>query len=709
MTNDEISRQTALVVDDDRTMRALMQKSLNSSGIDVLLAENGEEAFDLIRSHPIDIVMLDVELPDTNGFTLCRKIRQYPATEAVPIIMVTAREDSQAIDAAYQAGATDYFAKPINWAILGKRVMLVLGSSRVSADLRRSQSHNQAILNAVPDTLITLSSKEQIIEYRPAPEDRLMPDAEYVGRRSLTQLLPPRLLEKVRSALSEARASGRSVQREFDFSSPSRRVHYELRLAAIESGDYVALLRNITERRQGEEKMRQLAYFDSLTKLPNRQYFHSHFAELLREATLHHQRVACMFVDLDNFKRINDTLGHDAGDTLLKEVANRLTGAVRTTPRDIDRGSDMLSRLGGDEFTILLNDVGDQGNAHVVANRILDLLRKPIDLGEQCVVVTPSIGISFYPEHGESIDELIKAADSAMYKSKELGRNNFQVFDPQMNSDSKQRLLVENRLRDCLDKNSESLFLVYQPQFNPNNRQVVAAEALIRWIDDVLGFVSPADFIPIAEETGLILPLGDFVLRQAIAQISKWQALDFDIPVSVNVSAVQFEQPDIVDRIRNLLFEYRVKPELLTLELTERVIMTDVTKTVEKLMHLKQLGVSISVDDFGTGYSSLAYLKRFPLDELKIDRTFIANIDSDEDDLSIVDAIMAIAKRLKLTIVAEGVESESQLKILQSRDCDLIQGYLLSRPIPSAELTDLLTRQFSRQLKVVSRQSRVLD
>ncbi len=462
---------------------------------------------------------------------------------------------------------------------------------------------------------------------------------------------------------------------------------------------------------EAEGRLRQMAYYDSLTELPNRQLFIEELELLLRLTKRGGNLLALLFIDLDNFKRINDSLGHSVGDKLLKLVAQRLSGCLRDTDvlakfRHTSESPDIgISRLGGDEFTVVLYDVETPDNAAAVAERILESMRDTVVVEGHELVITPSIGIALAPADAETVEDLLKLADTAMYHAKHSGRNNYMFYASTMDIPGVGRLKMETDLRKAIER--KEIVVYYQPQVSLATGAIVGAEALVRWDHPEEGMIPPGRFIPLAEEMGLIVELGSWILYEACRQTREIVDLGLALPkVSVNVSSLQFTSA-FSQLVKAVLKETRLDPDMLELELTESVIMSNVENSIDALFELKTLGVSLSVDDFGTGYSSLNYLSRFPLDELKIDRSFIIGLDKGEEEssVSLVTAIIAMARSLDLRLVAEGVDSPEQLAFLRSRDVDIIQGYLFSKPMPLEEFIFFLEdNPFPRQLEnLVSR------
>ena len=438
----------------------------------------------------------------------------------------------------------------------------------------------------------------------------------------------------------------------------------------------------------------QLTYYDALTGLPNRRLFAEQLERTLQRASRTSADCALLHINLDRFKQINDVLGHKRGDILLQEVAKRLGRSIRVTDSlgssGVPEATNPLSRVGADEFSVLLPGMGKVDLASRVARRILKDLSTPFDLDGNATFVTASIGISFYPNDGDNAETLLGSAVSATSHAKKRGCSNFEFYDPSLNLEAAERLKLENQLRQAVE--NKEIRVYYQPKVEISSRKIIGAEALMRWEHPELGFVGPEQFIPIAEEAGLIGALGEWILRTSCMQNQAWQSAGLPpISIAVNVSAMQFQGEGFVEVVANSLRASQMDPKYLVLELTESVIMENPDETVTMLNAIKEMGVRISVDDFGTGYSSFSSLKRFPIDELKIDRSFVQNIPDDKDDAAIANAIVLIAHTLGLTVVAEGVETEAQLEFLGGCGCDTYQGYLCSRPLPPEQFQRLLS------------------
>jgi diguanylate cyclase (GGDEF)-like protein/PAS domain S-box-containing protein len=465
-----------------------------------------------------------------------------------------------------------------------------------------------------------------------------------------------------------------------------RWVHDKLRLLRDTNRNPLEIVGSwidITERRWAEEMITHLAYYDPLTNLPNRALFHDRITQAITYARRNKRMLAAMILDLDRFKIINETLGHSVGDRLLQDVANRLKECLRE--------SDTIARLGGDEFALLLTQIVDGEDASKIAQKILETFEPSFHVEGQELHTTLSIGVALYPRDGEDTQTLLKSADNALNRAKEQGRNTYQLHTSTMSIKAFERLTFETGLRHALER--EEFVLYYQPQVNTNTKKIVGMEALLRWRHPNLGVISPMKFIPLAEETGLIIPISEWVLRSACAQSKALQEEGFPpLYVAVNLSARHFKHKDLVSTIARILNETGFNPNHLELEVTESIIMENAETTIATLRELKAMGVCLSIDDFGTGYSSLSYLKRFPIDILKIDQSFVRDISTDADDAAIATAIISLAHSLKLKVIAEGVETEEQLIFLHTHECDRVQGYLFSKPIPVEAFKEVLLR-----------------
>ncbi|MCG2586121.1 bifunctional diguanylate cyclase/phosphodiesterase [Massilia sp. TS11] len=681
-------RSRVLVADDDPVMRLLMLEMLGQVGLEGIEAADGAAALAHCRAGPPDLVLLDVDMPGMDGFSACRAIRALEHGALVPIIMVTGSDDVDAVTRAYEAGATDFVSKPINWPILGHRVLYVLRASDAIARLRIADAHNRAVLAAIPDTFFRLSADGVYLDYEQGRTDT---GAGCVGKH-VREVLPAAIAERMMEHVQAVLGGDALRSMEYTVLRGAEEVHVEARLVATESGQILGLVRDISERKRSEEQIRRLAYSDSLTGIPNRQAFLDMLERELQRARAAGSKFAVLFMDLDAFKRINDTLGHNVGDLLLKAVSERLRETIRPSDLLSQGAHDNLARLGGDEFTLLIPDLEKVDNALAVAQRVKEAMRRPFAIDGHEIFVTASIGISLYPEDGQDSDALLKYADTAMYHAKNCGKNNAKLYSSSLTMQIMSHVKLEVGLRKALQHGE--LYLHYQPQVSVRSARIVAVEALIRWRHPERGLISPTEFIPLAEETGLIVPIGEWVLRSACRQAKLWEAVTPEpLRLAVNLSARQFKDENLSQMVLAVLQETRLAPDKLELELTEGTLMDDARATMATLEQLRRIGVYLSIDDFGTGYSSMNYLKRFDVRALKIDRSFISGLPQDSENAAITRAIIAMAHGLKMAVVAEGVETDEQLVLLEQFGCDLAQGFHLGHPAPPESITLMLEKQ----------------
>ena len=579
-----------LIVDDSEMDRLMACRALAQAGHQVDIAVDGEQALERFRTAPYDLVLLDVMMPVMDGYATCRALRTLPEGAHTPVLMMTGRDDVDAIHLAYEAGATDFVSKPLRWPVLAHRVRYMLRASSTMNALQRA-----------------------------------------------------------------------------------------------------------------EQRTRYLARHDTLTGLPNRQQATEQLAQALARARRNGSHTAVLVLDLDKFKRVNDCFGPASGDQLLRQVAERLQRCLRAEDAVLQLETDddpgCVARVGGDEFALLVADLAQARDAAKVAVRVLEALRRPIELDGQELVVTASIGISVFPVDGTDASTLLVNADSAMSHAKADGGDGFTFYNKPMNASALERLSLEADLRHGLERGE--FVLHFQPQLDLAGQRMMGAEALLRWRHPTQGMVSPLSFIPLAEESGLIVPIGEWALYEACRQACSWPEVPGQAPlrVAVNLSARQFRQFALVDQVAGALAASGLAAERLELEITESCLMQDVDLAIAILDRLRRLGCRVSVDDFGTGYSSLAYLKRFPIDALKVDRFFIRGLPGDSQDAAIIAAVMGMARGLHLEVVAEGVETTEQMDWLMRQGCDVAQGYLIAKPLAARDLREFLASHQAAQTR----------
>lgn len=681
-----------LIVDDLDVNRLLVKNALKSEIFHVSEAIDGEQALRCIQMNQYDVVLLDIMMPGIDGAEVCRIVRKELHDDLLPIIMVTAMDDPEGIGIAFQAGANDYISKPFSKYELSSRVKSFAERRRIEKELIKRKEYIDAVMANMRDGIITIDEHGLIDSFNPAAEQMFgFSQQAIIGEhiKSLFTISSHQQYQDHIASLtlldSESKAEVMPLVLE-GLRKDGSIFPLDLLLSEMKIGDKRLMIGNIrdtTRRKQNEERMLYLANFDDLTGLPNRNLFQDRLQHAVERAQRAKQYVALFYIDLDDFKRINDTMGHKIGDQLVQSVAERLSDCVRK--------SDTVARIGGDEFAVVLEGVDDTNSATQTADKIIEVMNRSIMLDNNEVYVTCSIGIVLYPTDTVNAQEMLKDADAAMYRAKGLGKNRYQYYTPDMNTRSLEQLLLETSLRRALY--NEEFMLHYQPQMDVGSGRIVAMEALLRWQHPERGMLPPIEFITLLEETGLIIPIGEYVLRTACAQNANWQQQGMEPRVvSVNLSAKQFDDPGLINKIELILEETGLDPEYLELEITESSIMRDVESCVEKFRILDRMGISIAIDDFGTGYSSLSYLRQFPVDTLKIDRSFVIDATRSDDGLAIPKAIIGMAQALNMKVVAEGVETDEQLELFTREQCHSIQGYFFSKPLPVDQMTDLLLK-----------------
>ena len=688
-----------LIVDDDQTSLLLMRAALRKAGFEATMAMSGPQALQLFASQIFDLVMLDVSMPEMSGFEVCVAMRQR-ADVSLPIVMVTGLDDVASVETAYQSGATDFISKPFNWALIGHRVRYLLRGHQALLDLHAANARNGAILQAIPDSLFEVDMDGRFLSAPSVRSDLMaMASGELVGK-TLADAFPPEVVRTCSAALTEAQAQASSIGKQFEIVREGSGRWYELSVArkantAGPSAQFIALARDITQRKADEQKILRLAMFDNLTGLPNRQSFLDRIEREIRRAQYASTSFGVLFMDLDGFKAINDTMGHSAGDMALQWAAGRLREGVRPTDlvsRMQEAPSELeIARLGGDEFTALIVDIERPADIDQIAERILKLMRSPFTLLGREIRLSTSIGIAIYREDGEDAATLLRNADTAMYHAKAAGRDTYKFYSRDLTDKAMERMSLERDLHEAVD--TQAFVLHYQPLVDVASGQVKAVEALIRWTRPGHGPISPENFIGAAERTGLIVAIGEWVLRTACINAARWHALGHSVRVSVNLSPMQFKDPHLVQMVRLALSESGLPAEFLELELTESAVMADTAATTLTLRAFQKSGVHIALDDFGTGHSSLSYLKRMPLTRLKIDQSFVIGLPDDAENVAIVKAIVAMASSLGLNVTAEGVESQQQADFLRDIGCQTLQGYLFGRPMAVPDMDDLLSQR----------------
>ena len=704
------NEQNILIVDDDPVVLKSLRDLLAIRGLVADTAIGGREAIACLDQKEYDLVLLDLQMPYVNGHDVMRHIKQQNMNTS--IIVVSGETSFEAARDACTQGAYDFLRKPyatdelmitVNNALNEKK--LEKHNKLIQSQLRESERLHRYLVNTSPDIIYILDQEGHFTFINERIETLLGYDHKELIGKHYSILVHQKDIEVARYVFNERRVgdrASRNVELRLKCKDDSSQRFFETRTLPIELssmgiyqdpdnpqkntylGTY-GVARDITERKMAEETINFQAYHDLLTNLPNRALLRDRLSLAITQAKREEEMLAVMFLDLDRFKNINDSLGHVIGDELLQQVSTRLKSCIRE--------GDTLARFGGDEFTLLLPKIA-RGNEDVskIAEKINEVLKAPFIIDNNELYVSASIGISIFPRDGTNMDSLIKHADIAMYHVKDTGKNNYRFYSTDMTTPYFQNLSLETGIRKALDNNE--FHLMYQPQINIKTGEIVGVEALLRWTHPEHGPITPAEFIPFAEETGMIVEIGHWVLRNACAELKRWRDAGLpEIRMSINMSARQLAEKTIVKHIANLLKDYGLPGHCLEIEITENTIMSDMDSVVHKLKELSKRGVYIAIDDFGTGYSSLSYLHKLPIQTLKIDRAFIKEVNMKHSGNSIINTIVAMAKGLNLNVIAEGVETQQQLDYLQEIDCCEAQGFLFGKPLTSDIIAQLLIQE----------------
>ncbi|MGJ0515763.1 MAG: two-component system response regulator [Methylomicrobium sp.] len=710
-------KATVLIAEDDENSRVLLENTLTATGYHVLSAANGQEAINLAKIQAPDIIVSDIMMPVMDGYNFCRYIKKDEALKQVPFIFYTATyTDHEDEILAFSLGADRFILKPIEMKEL-LRIMedAIESSAKGKSVVRKPQlpdeelaaMHNERLQSKLNKKLAELKSEHnRLLESEQRFRDYAEASSDWFWEADQNMVItkitsgPQELLSFTLSGLAEQIENGpdsvdsnhfylESLREKkafqdviLDFKGGNQRA-LSIRFSGKPCYDSLGIFqgyrgvgRDVTETVALIHKIEYLATHDELTGLPNRTHFWERLNLALNRARLNVGQVILLFIDVDHFKRINDTLGHDAGDLLLLEIARRIRQAIRD--------HDTMARIGSDEFVLVIEDASPSG-AHRVALDVLKQFEAPMLVHEHRIFVTVSIGLSVYPDDTQQAQMLLSYADLAMYRAKEKGRNSFHYYTDELNIAAREWLAIENGLHQALER--DELFLMYQPQIDLKSCRLEGVEALIRWRHPERGLIMPDKFIPIAEQSGLIVSIGQWCLNTVCRQIRAWDKENFYVPrVAVNISARHVHNNRISEDLRAALEAHGVESGRLGIEITEHTLLENVDTICDTLNEIHRRGTYLSLDDFGTGYSSLGYLKHMPVDELKIDRSFIRGIADQEDDIAIVKAVIALGKTLGKKVLAEGVESFEQANALETLGCDAIQGYLIAKPLTVADL-----------------------
>jgi len=705
--NEQLSaRSLILTIDDDDMMRLMLHDILDREGFEVVNASSGFEGIEIIKTRRPELVLLDVMMPEMDGFDCLQAIREIPGMELLPIVMLTGADDIDSINRSFQLGATDFIAKPISWPTLPHRLRYLLRASSALNRLEKSEAELRTAQKIAHLGSWDWTATDDRMQWSDEVFNMLDVDPdEFQGHRlDLYKTLQSADADKLHQIIESCVKNKHNFHLQFHIHLANGSEHVVLmRGEPVIAGNSVTriqgTIQDITERQRIDEQIRFLSYYDPLTGLPNRALFKEILGHSISSCNRYSSVLSALFISIDRFKRINETLGPSVGDRVLKMFADRLVTGVRdcdyvavNADYDMNMNEMTVSRLGGNEFTVLLNHIHDSRDSVKVAKRIFQIMAESFNIEEHEIFLGINIGIAVYPGDGNDEDSFIKNAEFAVSHARKQGQNTYQFFNKSLNVAAFHKLSMENNLRHAIER--EELILYYQPKVNMREKRVIGCEALIRWQHPDFGLVPPSQFVPIAEDSGLITDISNWVLETACKQMHLWQQQGLrSLVMATNVSANQFRQHGFVAQVDKLLTSLDLAPQYLKLELTESVLLENIGDALVTLREFHALGVHISIDDFGTGYSSLAYLKKLPISELKIDRSFIQDIPFNEDDMAITTAILALAKSLSLDVVAEGVEHEEQAAFLIQQGCEIAQGFLYSKPIPAVEFA-LFLQQF---------------
>lgn len=682
-----------LIADDSLLERISLRDFLKAEGYEVAEACNGAEAVTQFHALSPDIVLLDFIMPEMDGITACRRIKGISAGEKIAVFMITSIADEESVDMAYEAGATDYINKPVNHAVLRQRIKRALEAQQTAKDLDHSNAFSESIISHSLEGIVTINAAQKIKYINPAVSRIFNFSEAQLKGADLSVIMPTfnihdyddqwltKILSDTPQEMNGLKGDGGQLPLEVTVG----------RFQAEGQTYYSLTIRDISSRKSYEEKIQYQAFYDSLTGLPNRVFLKERMSFEIARARRNNTKFAILYLDLDRFKVINDTLGHETGDLLIKELANRLKLAIRT--------DDLVARMGGDEFVILLPGLFHVELVGKIASKILDTVKQPMVIDGKKLNLSISIGITIFPDDAQDSEMLLTYADIAMYRAKENGKDTFQAFTQELNTRAVERLDLENGLRQAVENNEFVVF--YQPKVNTKSLQIVGMEALVRWQHPTLGLISPMSFIPVAEETGLIVPIGAWVLRTACTHNQSLVAEGLPpLTIAVNLSMRQFEAQDMVETVTTILEETGMSPEYLELEITESIAVKNAHYTVSVIQELQKIGVTFSIDDFGTGYSSLSQINSLSVDKLKIDKSFVSPIDGVKENSIIASTVLTLGKNLNMLVIAEGVETQAQVDFFTDNDCDEMQGYFIAKPMTWESFKKLYLENLGRIIPV---------
>ncbi|MBL1142515.1 MAG: EAL domain-containing protein [Proteobacteria bacterium] len=697
---EEETKKKILIIDDDKDIRQILRLKLEKQDYIIIEAADGIVGLEKLKAESPDMVMADVNMPGMNGFEFCEKASTFSSEKHIPIMIMTAQDDQASVNEAYNKGATDFITKPINQAKLNHRVQFSLRASEIAKQLANRERQLLSAQKVAKMGEWTYDiQKKQFFCSDEVTKIFGINNSNVMSHEDLINCIDKNDVNRVRNVLDNAslEKSNHSIEYSIKINDGSKKQIRQIidtdNYDEINEGIIFGIFQDISDLRNAEKKVQTLSFYDSVTGLPNRQFFKRLLKKTIESSKRHDRHFALLDINLDKFMRINTTLGHDVGDKLLLAASQRLGNIIQ----DIDNSNSgsinddevsfrtgLVAHFGGDNFIIMLNEINNADEAAKIARRINHEFNEPFQIPGNEIHLTASIGIGVYPEDGDEVEGLLKKISVALHNAKETGRNCYRFYTDSMNAQSFQRLSMETSLRKALER--EEFQLYYQPKISLDDGHITGAEALIRWNHPDMGLVPPTNFIPLAENTGLIMPMTDWAIAEACRQLSDWGKQGFELEsVAINITPASLLDKNINEHIFKHLRLAGFEASRLDLEITESVLMEDVDIVLPVLQELREFGASISIDDFGTGYSSLSYLKRLPISKLKIDQSFVHDLMHDKDDATIVNALISLAHNLGYKVIAEGVEDKEQLEYLKQHQCDVVQGFYYSRPLPASD------------------------
>ncbi|MFT4925466.1 MAG: diguanylate cyclase (GGDEF)-like protein [Phenylobacterium sp.] len=699
----EYKSATVLIADDDESQLELLEQVLNIHRFEVIAVRNGLEAVIAFREHQPDVVLLDVDMPQMDGFTACDLMRKEFPDLTVPIVMVTGMDDVESIEKAYAVGADDFIAKPLSWPVLGHRVFYYLKGSRALDEIKTRNEREKTLFRAIPDAVIHFDAKLEAKDIHLGKQRHLFGSDQSCSNEDLCidNFVDSPLVLKVQALLKARLNASPSDSAESQFEENltlnGKINHIEIRIADSVHSEVIVVVRDISMRKANEQQILNLVSYDQLTGLPNRRYLEDELERGLNRNQNSDTKVALLFVTIDRFSNINESFGLKVGDQLLVDTAKRFEEGLNTIlegEHGANEGHFRLARFSENEFALMLTHLSDSSEAYRIGQLLQDMVLDPLNIDGNELYISLSVGIAFSPDDSTDSGQLIEMAGQAANLAKKPG-NQIIGYSAEFNSQAQRKQAIERHLRKALE--AGEFHLVLQPKLCVSDPQMLSAEVLLRWVNSELGFVSPAEFIPIAEQSEVIITISEWIFEEACRLSAKLRhQYDKKVKLAINLSPQQFTQQDnLIAFFQHHVANVGMEPAHFELEITENVLIDDVDYTSRQLNELRELGFSIAIDDFGTGYSSLSYLTQFNIDTLKIDQSFINTFD-DPRSQKLIETLIVMGKKMNMKIVAEGVETLAQLEFLKQNQCDYVQGYIYAKPLPFDLYVDFLQQELQQ-------------